>query len=470
MRQARKREILNFIDGLQQAHGEIKEALEKHELASVQTMLAECQEFAVELGNAIEETEGEDCVTVSHVEEYCETLFRIFESINLGKKETSSDKTNIAGDSNKVYKLLRKQLLRVENSVKNDIPIRKEIAFFPYKASMWDSLESIYFAAKEDPNCEAYCVPIPYFDLNGDHSFGIMHYEGNEYPPNIEIIDWQAYQLEERKPDIIFIHNPYDEWNHVTSVHPRYYARNLKQYTDLLVYIPYFILGDIKKDDPDRQGKIEGMKHFCFTPGTIYADKVIVQSEDMRQIYIEEYLKGVKEAKLPETRKQVEEKILGLGSPKIDKVLNTRIEDLDIPKDWMRVIQKPNGEFKKIVFYNTCISTFLRYDEKWIEKVENTLQIFRENKDEMVLLWRPHPLTESTMQSMRPGLLESYRVIRDQYIEEAWGIYDDTAELDRAIILSDVYYGDPSSVVKLYKQTGKPVMIQNVNIIQEKFK
>ena len=73
MRQARKREILNFIDGLQQAHGEIKEALEKHELASVQAMLAECQEFAVELGNAIEDTEGEGCVTVSHVEEYCET-------------------------------------------------------------------------------------------------------------------------------------------------------------------------------------------------------------------------------------------------------------------------------------------------------------------------------------------------------------------------------------------------------------
>ena len=41
MRQARKREILNFIDGLQQARGEIREALEKHELSSVQTMLAE---------------------------------------------------------------------------------------------------------------------------------------------------------------------------------------------------------------------------------------------------------------------------------------------------------------------------------------------------------------------------------------------------------------------------------------------
>ena len=82
MRQARKLEILNFIDSLGQAHGEIKEAMEKRQMASAQAMLAECQDFAVELGNAIEETEGEDCVTVSHVERYCETLFRVYEELN----------------------------------------------------------------------------------------------------------------------------------------------------------------------------------------------------------------------------------------------------------------------------------------------------------------------------------------------------------------------------------------------------
>ena len=60
MREARKLEILNFIDSLNQAHGEIREALEKREVASAQVMLAECQDFAVELGNAIEETEGEE--------------------------------------------------------------------------------------------------------------------------------------------------------------------------------------------------------------------------------------------------------------------------------------------------------------------------------------------------------------------------------------------------------------------------
>lgn len=465
MRQARKLEILNFIDSLHQAHGEIKEAVEKREMASAQVMLAECQDFAVEMGNAIEETEGEDCVTVSHVEKYCETLFRVFESMDSNGGGVPTERLSVSCDANKVYKLLKRQLLCVENSVKNDIPVRKEVVFFPYKASMWDSLESVYLAAKQDPDCDAYCVPIPYYELNADHSFGIMHYEGGEFPGNIEITDWQAYQLEERRPDTVFIHNPYDEWNHVTSVHPRYYARNLKKYTNQLVYIPYFILNEIKPDDIERQDKIDGMKHFCFLPGTIYADKVVVQSEDMRQIYIEEYMREAKQVNLPVVKQELEKKILGLGSPKIDKVLSTRKETMYIPEEWMRIIRKPDGNIKKVIFYNTSINAFLHYNDKWIDKVANTLREFRENQEEIALLWRPHPLIENTMKSMRPEFLESYQEIRDQYRKEAWGIYDDTADLDRAIAMSDAYYGDGSSVVQLYQQTGKPVMIQNVEVL-----
>ena len=52
-----------------------------------------------------------------------------------------------------------------------------------------------------------------------------------------------------------------------------------------------------------------------------------------------------------------------------------------------------------------------------------------------------------------------------RYREEGWGIYDDTADVDRAVELSDGYFGDWSSVVQLYQETGKPVMIQDVEII-----
>ena len=67
---------------------------------------------------------------------------------------------------------------------------------------------------------------------------------------------------------------------------------------------------------------------------------------------------------------------------------------------------------------------------------------------------------------MRPQLRIEYDRIVRKYQEEGWGIYDDSADLDRAIEISDAYYGDSSSVVQLYQQTGKPVMMQNVEMVE----
>jgi len=451
MRKAQKQEILGLLGSLQQAHEEIKTALQQKKNALARDVMCECQEAAVSIGESIEKTEGEGHAAVSYLEEYCELLFQIYQ-------ETNGDSKN----ENKIYKNLRRQLIKVEKSVKNDIAVRKEVAFFPYKASMWDSLESVYFAAKNDSDCDAYCVPIPYYDLKPDHSFGEMHYEGGQYPPNIEIIDWQTYNFEEREPDEIYIHNGYDNWNLVTSVHPRFYSDNLKKHTEKLIYIPYFVLGEI---EPDNQATIEKMKHFCFMPGIINADKVIVQSEKMKQIYVNEYMKAAKANGLTGKhldRKYLDEKFLGIGSPKIDKVLNTKRENLEIPVEWRRIIEKPDGSWKKIIFYNTSVGALLHHNEKMLEKMKDVFRVFKENQDEVALLWRPHPLIRATIESMRPQLWEEYRKIQDRYIEDGWGIYDDSTDMDRAVCLSDAYYGDSSSVVPLYKKTGKTFMMQDV--------
>lgn len=452
MRKAQQNSLLEIMSSMQEMLEQIKEALEQKNIILAQNYLEECQQAAIQIGSLIEQIEGEGTVTVTLLEDYCDLLFKIHE-------EVVQD-----NNPNKVSKLLRKQLLKIENSIKYDIKLRKEVVFFPYNASMWDSLESVYLAAKEDPDCDAYCVPIPYYDLKPDHSFGEMHYEGHQYPKNIEVINWQTYNFEERKPDEIYIHNPYDNWNLVTSVHPRFYSNNLKKYADKLIYIPYFVLREI---EPDDQIEIDGMKNFCFLPGIINADKVIVQSEKMKQIYVNEYIKAAEEQGIKTDRKQLEEKILGLGSPKFDKVLNTKKEDLEIPEDWMKKILKPDGSQKKIIFYNTSIVALLKNDEEMLEKMKDVFRIFYENKDTVTLLWRPHPLIENTVKAMRPKLWEEYKEIVEQYKAENWGIYDDTSDMDRAVVLSDAYYGDGSSVVQLYKETGKPVMMQNPEIITE---
>lgn len=452
MRKSQKKQIEDILELLDQAHTAIKKAIETRNTEIALTLLEQSQDLAIQVGSIIEKSLGEDFVTVGILESYCEQIYQTYEIVR--QQQTLN--------TGKVYKSLRKELIRIENSVKNDILIRTSVVFLPYKASMWDSLESVWKAADADPDCDAYVIPIPYFDKNPDGSFREMHYEGNLYPKDVPVVSWEEFDLAAEHPDVIYIHNPYDECNHVTSVHPDFYARELRNYTDKLVYIPYFILNDIS---PDDQSAIDGMKHFCFVPGTIYAHQVIVQSEDMRQIYINEYIKAAKEMGLPGEhvdRKFLEKKFLGTGSPKIDKILNTRRENLEIPEEWLKIIEKPDGSLKKIVFYNTGVSALLQYSEKMLEKMESVFGIFKENRDEIALLWRPHPLIQATIESMRPQLWEAYRELRDRYIAEGWGIYDDTADMDRAVALSDAYYGDGSSVVQLCQEKGMPVMVQDM--------
>ena len=448
MRKAQKQQAMELMTQMQEAHEQIKKYMEQGSVQSAMELLEDCQTGGITIGTLIEGTEGEGHPTVQLLEDYCELIYQIH--------------TDLANDkdvnANKTYKLLRQKLIKAENSLRNDISVRTEAVFLPYKASMWDSLESVWKASDADPNCDAYVIPIPYYDKNPDGSFREMHYEGDQYPDYVPITKYDAFDFEAHRPDMIFIHNPYDSLNLVTSVPPFFFSENLKKYTDKLVYIPYFILGEIK---PDEDEKIEGMKHFCTTPGVFNADKVIVQSEDMKQVYIKVLLEATNDHS-EAARKYWDNKILGTGSPKIDKVLNTKKEDLEVPQEWLKVIEKPDGSWKKIVFYNTSVGALLQHNEKMLEKMASVFRIFKENQGEVALLWRPHPLIRATVESMRPQLWIEYDKLVRKYREQGWGIYDDSSDVDRAIILSDVYYGDGSSVVNLYNHIGKNVVMQSM--------
>ena len=440
LKRHKKKELLDMISSMEEITQLTARRLGENIPVAIET-LAQCQEAAIATGNVLE-TYGEAGEhIVKDLEDYCENLYQM--SIAAEDMERCR----------KLVKRVKKQLLAIHSSIRHDLPEdRKEIVFLPYKASKWDSLESVWRAAEEDESCDAYVIPIPYFDKNPDGSFGRMHYEGNEYPDDVPVTSWEEYRISERRPDVIYFHNPYDQCNYVTSVHPDFYASCLRKYTDMLVYIPYFIA--VNDTVPE---------HFCVTPGVLYAHKVVVQSENVRKTYIQEIHKYERENHCKDAFGKAEDKILALGSPKYDKAATASEDQYEIPQDWEKRILKADGSRKKVILYNTTIDAMLRYREEMIEKIRRTLEIFK-NSQEVALLWRPHPLLKTTLQSMHPQLLLDYIQIEKQYQEEGWGIYDDTAQLYRAITLSDAYYGDWSSVVELYKQTGKPFMIQNIEV------
>lgn len=335
---------------------------------------------------------------------------------------------------------------------------RLEAAFFCYKASMGDCLESIYLAAKEDERCDAYFIPIPYYDRTPEGVIGEMHYEAEGcYSHKIELTDWRMYPVEKRHPDICFIMNPYDEYNYVTTVHPDFYASRLRDQTELLVYIPYYI----------HEESIDSIVGSL--PGVLCADKVIVQSEKVRQQYIASMVSQGKQI----TPEMAGEKIAALGSPKTDKVWTSKKEDYTIPDTWRKVLEPYGSQPKTVVLYNLSVSSALAHSQKekrenYLKKLKKVLNYFRARKD--VVLWlRPHPLLGSSLLSVQPEMYEEYQNIISEYREWGGGIYDESAELNRAIACVDACYGDSSSINLLFQFVGKPVLIQRIEDADEEF-
>ena len=427
MKKMHRQQAVEFVKLLEQAHSEIKNAIEKKDISAAQSLLADCQEGAVQLGTLIETTEGEGFVTIPLLEAYCEVVFQVHE-------ELGADTTV---NANNIYKKLKRALIQISNSIRNDIKVRPEIVFMPYKASMWDSLESIWMAADADPECDAYVVPIPYYERNADGSLGRFHYEGSSLPEYVPVVHYDSYSLEERQPDVVYIHNPYDEANRVTSIDPRFYSNELKKYTEKLVYVPYYSTSG---------GMSEGQ---ALCPVYLNADYIVVQAEKYKRFF---------DPSIPQ------KKFLALGSPKFDKTIRLCQNPPEPPAAWKAKMMRADGTRKKVYFYNTSINGMLGNTRKLLMKMEYVFNVFQ-GREDACLLWRPHPLLESTFDSMRPQFKGFYDQLKRRFLQEQIGIYDDTPDIEKTIALCDAYIGDSAtSVTSLFGLAGKPLFILNNHI------
>ena len=414
MRKYIKKEIFDLLNTLLKADKSIKKAMSAgHE--QLMGLLQDCQDAAISVGNSIEKSEGEGTDAVKHLENYCELLYKFS-----------------TGEEKATYKL-DTCINACINEIKQ-LPERIEAVFLPYKASMWDSLESVWMAADADPDCDAYVIPIPYYDKNPDGSFAKMNYEINQYPDYVPVIRFEEYDLSEHHPDMIFIHNPYDECNFVTSVHPNYYSGKLKEYTDCLVYVPYYA----------TSGKIaEGHD---LLPSYVNMDYIIVQSKEVMEQF----------------DPMIRHKILPLGSPKFDRVIRLSKNPPEPPEEWR---EKMAG--KRVYFYNTSIAGMLRDTRQFLNKLKYVFETFK-NVDDACLLWRPHPLLQSTFESMRLEYLEEYENLKKYFENENIGIYDTNPDIDLSIAQSFAYIGDSgTSVISLFQAASKPIYILNNEITEE---
>jgi hypothetical protein len=423
-----KKDILEITDVLRLAHDEIRKVIKLSRFDILSELSAACIECAESINKIVSDEE-----ITKAVSEY------------ISSKSPADDKLDIL-------------ISIIENT-----PVKKEILFLPYNASMWDSFHTVYLAAKADKNSEVFVVPIPYVTLIKENvKAGEVHCDIDKLPKDVVVTHYSDYNIEKRCPDIIFIHNPYDFQNNTTRISEKYFSYNIKKYTGLLVYIPYFI--SKQKIDED----------LALLQGVLFADKVIVESEDVRKMYMDVLLQHRAEVEedmdIVCDEHYVENKFTALGSPKLELASKSKREDFDIPDEWLSKIQKPDGSYKKIVLYNTSIKTMLYYsvndkeknisEDDYLKKIENVFEIFK-SRDDILLWWRPHPLLADNIKSLRPNQYDRYKKIVENFIAGGFGIYDDSSDLDRAVAWSDLCYGDASSIKELFAVSNKPMLLQD---------
>ncbi|MCM1244674.1 MAG: LicD family protein [Roseburia sp.] len=444
-----------FLPLFEEAHGEIRRMLKEGEFSLVTGILGECQNAAIQLGTMIEEAQGEGHATVGILEQYCETIFRLHQMLS-GEEAVGTDEgiTACVGE-------LQAFEGRLAESIKNDIKERKEVVFVPYKTSLWGAMESVWKAAMEDEETDVYVIPTPYYykDDFGKVKKDEPHYE-TDYPEGVTVTSYEEYNFEAHHPDMVVIQYPYDEYSYGLTVHPFFYAKNLKKYTDQLVYIPPFLVDEIVEGD--ERGRAT-LRYFCDTPGVAYADTVIVQSEQMKEVYVELLTEFAGE----ETKEMWENKILGLGSPEHDKKrkdLSAETASKELPEDWSQKIWRPDGSRKKIILYYVSASLLFSDGDLVTSKMKEVFDLFEGKQDELVMWWRPDPKAREILRKTKPGVWQKYRQLLEEYKNAGWGICDDSTELERAVRFCDAYYGDGSRIANMCRVQKKFIMLQNATV------
>ena len=337
----------------------------------------------------------------------------------------------------------------------HNLRTRKEVVILPFRAKYWAYLEEEWRRLTEEENTDVYVIPIPYYDkgvygLNGD-----IHYEADMFPDYVPITAFDQYDFDNRIPDRIIIQNPFDKYDCSITVHPRFYTDVLRRVTRELVYIPPFVIDDSDLEDEKTRYTAD---FFIKTPGVTRSDKVYLQSSAIRDLYIEKLCEfaGNETRTVWEERLEVREYI--------KPTAQEGIKEEDIPDGWWKYLLNDNNEGKKVILFHTNVSDIVLSDHKYIEKLKRVLGLFNEHTENMTVIWQAHSDTRNTLERNYPELWKEYQSVLNRFLEEDYGIYDDTEDYVHSIQIADAYYGDRDKILFDFARTGRPLMIMNVDV------
>lgn len=394
-------------------------------------ILTEAQQLGIEFGTLLEKQKGKDNPHIKNVvnvlEELCECIWRDAQNLLV----VSKDKIGLSFE---VFS-------RVKIAVKKNIENVKEVLFLTVGPEEWGGFRDVYKTWEKKSDVDIFIVPLPL--LKKDYFGRILMSEQevseavkiNMYDKELRLMDWKEYDISIHCPDIVYVQNPYDEFNPCITVPRNFYTKEIRKYTGKIIYIPFKNTGEFIDED---KNDICNMKYYVNTPGVVYADKVMVQSENIRRKYIkclETFSGGV-------GKKCWEEKVSVIQKKQIPDV-------------------KRCNEKKKIIF-GIGLNELAEHADSVVESVKKRINIFAEANNSVEMFIYLYPNDIEIWKTFDSGLFDRiYAIIKKAGVKI---IISPPRESDKISCEYDAYYGNPSPLVPAFIAQKKPVMIADYDV------
>lgn len=383
--------------------------------------LSTVQQLIIDIGNLIEQINGSNCNVINYIEHLCEVIYTLYNHIADG---ISANSEEYRVNYNTVY-----------DGVVSLIS-RREVVFLTVSAKHWSQISSFYAEEIKDEGNDVYVIQIPYYFKDYDGSPLEMIYDQIDYPEGIKIVDYQSAELKLMHPSKIYIQLPYDECNEAYSVTEEYYSRNLRDVTDELIYVPWF-----STDSFDENSRaFDNMKYYVTMPGLIYADRVILDSDNMADMYLK---------KLEEWSK--------IPSDTWKKKISVRENEGNIDNS-------NKNEKKRLVYYIGTGQAINESNAYW-KKVLRNIETFTVQEDKVQVTVIEDDIFEYNLKTECPNIYSEYIKLKSNNNAIIWKHIEEYDSVQEIAETFDAYYGDAGFLVPEFTLRHKPVMIQNIECL-----
>ena len=463
------RQYVSVLDEMMEA---CTAQMQEQQYEDVLSVLPELQQLVVDFGTLLEEVRGETnpCVqnVVAKIQEYCDALYALYEQLNIrlqepGVPEAGQQSVDVPDADVTVrasYEAFARSYTEMKAEIQQFCIARRSVLFICTGMREWHAYEHLCDEERQKTDTDVYiaCVPTVFKDIYGHAEYGQNAEDVNtiriqdhiqnlygEFADNIQFMPWQKVNPALLAPGTIYIQDPYDGENPCLTIPPMYYAGNLRKYTKNLIYVPSYKVKEFGAEDTtDRYN----MKHYVTAPALMYADQIYVQSENMRQRYLECLVEFSGEA-----YRAIWERKISVS-------------------EFVFQSEAGKGTSQKTILYCIGETELANLGKRALAHVESRLQIFANNHEnlQVQICFYPPRLSDWEVDLQRvktlTEMLRTYAETNKTWctLEKPQEQEDLAAYRERLAMNGDAYYGSPSPYVHAFTLREKPVMLASTEI------